>query len=74
VSTPVLEWAAGTAQRAVAAGLVAFAVTVGVIAGLRAVRRTVANVEATVPNVERVAGVEVDEEGRLVAVGETEEQ
>jgi hypothetical protein len=74
VSTPVLEWAAGTAQRAIAAGLVAFAVTVGVIAGLRAVRRTVANVEATVPNVERVAGVEVDEEGRLVAVGETEEQ
>lgn len=74
MSEPVLEWAAGTAQRAVAAGLVAFAVTVGVIAGLRAVRRTVANVEATVPNVERVAGVEVDEEGRLVAVGETEEQ
>lgn len=74
MSTPVLEWAAGTAQRAIAAGLVAFAVTVGVIAGLRAVRRTVANVEATVPNVERVAGVEVDEEGRLVAVGETEEQ
>jgi hypothetical protein len=74
VSTPVLEWAAGTAQRAIAAELVAFAVTVGVIAGLRAVRRTVANVEATVPNVERVAGVEVEEEGRLVAVGETEEQ